>query len=351
MADVTIRGAGILGLATAWTCLAKGARVRVIDPNGVASGASGGPVGALAPHTPDQWNAKKAFQFESLILSRSFWPEVEAASGLNTGYRRSGRIQPIAVERQISLAEAREEGAHTHWGAHATWSVVGRADLPGWCPPSPTSRYIHDTLSAQIQPTLACQALAEAVVRQGGEVVREGPNEGAVIHATGWQGLIELSDALGAQVGSGQKGQAIRVMCDAPTDAAQLFVDGLHIISHGDGSVAIGSTSERDFENPTSTDAQADALLERAQAAMPALCGAPILSRWAGVRPRAASRAPVLDRWPGRANTFILNGGFKIGFGMAPGLARVLTDWVLEGSDVGVPEEFRLAASLPKVST
>jgi len=351
MADVTIRGAGILGLSMAWTCLQRGARVRVIDPSGVASGASGGPVGALAPHTPDQWNPKKAFQFESLIQARTFWPDIEAASGLPTGYRRSGRIQPIAEARQIALAEARETAAREHWGDLATWSVVARAALRDWCPPSPTGRYVFDTLSAQIDPARACRALAEAIRNQGATIGPDGSEEGAVIHATGWQGLLDVSDELGQPVGAGQKGQAIRVRCDVPPEAPQLFLGGLHIISHGDdGTVAIGSTSEREFNDPVATDAHADALLDRAAAAMPDLEGAEIVARWAGIRPRAASRAPLVDRLPGRENNFLLNGGFKIGFGMAPGLARVLTDWVLEGSDRGVPEAFRLAASLPRAN-
>ncbi|WP_412509844.1 FAD-dependent oxidoreductase, partial [Roseovarius sp. SYSU LYC5161] len=63
MADITVMGAGIFGLSCAWCCLKRGARVRVIDPGGPGAGASGGIVGALAPHVPENWNDKKAFQF------------------------------------------------------------------------------------------------------------------------------------------------------------------------------------------------------------------------------------------------------------------------------------------------
>src|SRR5690606_41267108 len=53
------------------------------------------------------------------------------------------------------------------------------------------------------------------------------------------------------------------------------------------------------------------------------------------------SRAPVLGPWPGRAGQFVANGGFKIGFGMAPKVAEVMADLVLEGRD-GVPDGFRV---------
>jgi len=92
--DITVMGAGIFGLSVAWCCLKKGAAVQVIDPGGPGAGASGGVVGALAPHVPENWNAKKAFQLDSLLMAESFWDEVAATSGISPGYARAGRLQP-----------------------------------------------------------------------------------------------------------------------------------------------------------------------------------------------------------------------------------------------------------------
>lgn len=88
--DVTVMGAGVFGLSVAYVCARRGARVRVIDPHGVAAGASGGVVGALAPHVPENWNPKKAFQFDSLIMAEAFWAGVEDLTGADVGYARSG---------------------------------------------------------------------------------------------------------------------------------------------------------------------------------------------------------------------------------------------------------------------
>ena len=60
--DVTVRGGGIFGLACAWACAQRGARVRLIEARAIGAGSSGGLVGALSPHVPEQWNAKKQFQ-------------------------------------------------------------------------------------------------------------------------------------------------------------------------------------------------------------------------------------------------------------------------------------------------
>ncbi|MEM6407741.1 MAG: FAD-dependent oxidoreductase [Pseudomonadota bacterium] len=345
MTDVTILGGGIFGLSIAWACLGRGAQVRVIERRGIGAGASGGIVGALAPHVPENWNVKKQFQFDSLIAAREWWPEVEAVSGLETGYQRTGRLQPVLDARQLELAHARAENAKMLWQGKAEWEVTPVTSA-GWEPPSPTGTLIHDTLSAHIYPRKAVQALARAVEVKGGEIViGEGELEGHVIHATGYEGLVQDAQTLGKPFGNGVKGQALLLGFDAHPDAPQLFADALHIVPHGDGTVAIGSTSEREFDDPSATDAQLDEVHARALKAFPVLKDAPVLARWAGIRPRAKSRAPVLGAHPVHQGQYIANGGFKIGFGMAPKVADVMADLVLEGRDT-IPDSFRPEASL-----
>ncbi|MBI1220611.1 MAG: FAD-dependent oxidoreductase [Rhodobacteraceae bacterium] len=344
-ADVTVMGGGIFGLSVAHACALRGARVRLIERRAIGAGSSGGLVGALAPHVPDQWNAKKQFQLDSLLMAEEYWRAAEALTGLSSGYSRSGRLQPLADDRAVALAHARGEGARAIWGDRASWSVVKAAGFPGWAPETPTGLMIHDTLSARMHPRRAAATLAAALGALGGEVVLgDGTASGAIVWATGYEGLAELSRAFGRPVGNGVKGQSLTLAYDA-RDLPQLFVDGLHIVPHADGTLAIGSTSERAFDAPDTTDAQCDALHARAIAAVPALAAAPVVDRWAGVRPRAATRAPMLGSWPGRPGHYIANGGFKIGFGIAPKVGAVMADLILEGRDA-IPEGFRVEASL-----
>lgn len=343
-ADVTVRGAGIFGLSIAYVCAVRGARVRVVDPYGVGAGSSGGIVGALAPHTPENWNEKKEFQFQSLMMAEGFWQDVDAVSGLSSGYGRLGRLQPVADERALALAQARAVGAADLWQGRAVWNVLPADAFGAWGPASPSGWIVHDTLSGRMHPRRACASLAAAVTGLGGEIVTQAPDEGAVVWAAGYRGMLDLSAELGRMVGSGVKGQAVLLRHDA-RGLPQLFADALHIIPHADGTVAVGSTSEREFDAPGTVDAQLDDVLARAVAAFPVLAGAEVLERWAGVRPRAKSRAPMLGPYPGRAGQFIANGGFKIGFGMAPKVAHVMADLVLEGRDT-IPDDFRVEASL-----
>jgi glycine oxidase len=342
MADVTVRGAGIFGLSIAWACVLRGASVQVVDPNGVGAGSSGGIVGALAPHVPESWNPKKAFQLESLLMAADFWQGVEAAGGVSSGYCRSGRLQPVVDADALALARRRAETAKDLWGEAATWEVTTEPDGP-WRPESPSGWYIRDSLSAHLHPRRACAALAAGLAAKGVQVVPEAPDRGAMVWATGSEGLQALNEGRSRQVGTGIKGQAALLRHDA-RGAPQLFVEGVHIVPHLDGTVAVGSTTERDFACSTRTDHLLDPVVETARIAVPALREAPLIGTWAGLRPRARSRAPMLGAWPGRPGHFIANGGFKIGFGMAPKVAQVMADLVLDGS-AEIPPGFEVEAS------
>lgn len=338
--DLTVRGGGAFGLCIAWEAARRGARVRLIETARIGAGSSGGLVGALSPHVPENWNPKKQFQLESLLMAAAFWAEIAQASGLETGYGRVGRLQPLADAAAVELAKKRHKTADSLWNGHAEWQVVPSTGSE-WEPKSPSGWLVHDTLSARLHPRMAATALVAAIRAKGGEViVGDGDNEGQVIWATGLQGLRDLSADLGRPIGDGVKGQAVSLKFDAGS-APQLYADSLHIIPHADGTVAIGSTSEQSWQTDSGTDGLLETVLARAIAALPILEGAPVLERWAGIRPRAKTKAPLLGPWPGRQGHFVANGGFKIGFGMAPKVATTMIDLVLDARDT-IPEGFRL---------
>ncbi len=341
--DVTVMGAGVFGLSIAFACLKRGARVQVIDPHGAGAGASGGIVGALAPHVPENWNAKKAFQLESLLMQSAFWAEVDGLSGLPSGYARNGRLQPLPDDTALALAQARSETAIPLWKDAATWSVQASPQTD-WSPPSASGQVIFDTLSALLHPAKATASLARAVTELGGTISTQGNPRGQTVWATGVAGLDAMTAQHTRLVGGGVKGQAALLQFDA-AGLPQLFANTLHIMPHQDGTVAIGSTSERAFTSPTATDSALDDIVARARAAVPILQNAPVIQRWAGVRPRSRSRAPMLGAHPFKQGQFVANGGFKIGFGMAPKTGEVMADLILENRDT-IPDDFKPDKSL-----
>ncbi|TNC74825.1 NAD(P)/FAD-dependent oxidoreductase [Rubellimicrobium roseum] len=324
--DVTVRGAGVLGLAVAFSCAERGARVRVIDPGGVGAGASGGLVGALSPHAPEGWDEGKALQLESLRMQEGFWARVREAGGGDAGFARTGRLMPVADEKGAEVARRRGEAARELWGGAGAWEVVPAPE--DWRPVAPLGLVVRDTLAARVAPRRGLAALVAAVRAQGGEVLREGEEEGAVLRATGVAGLD----------GAGVKGQAALLALPGVADCPQVYAGGVYVVPHADGTVAVGSTAEKEWTDPTGTDERLDAVIARARALVPALGDAPVVERWAAVRPRAGSGALWLGRDP--KGGFVANGGFRTGFGMAPLVGRMMADLMLEGRDA-IPAGWR----------
>ena len=338
--DVEVRGGGIFGLAIAWACARRGASVRVVEKRTVGGGASGGPVGALAPHSPDNWNPKKAFQLESLLMSQEWWANAAEAGGIDPGYARTGRIQPVPDRAGAEeLARTRGRDAASNWNGEADWSVAAAGN--GWHPPCASGLVIRDTLAARINPPDAVRCLAEALRRSGCDVL-EGASEGGesqfTVLATGHEGLLHLNREFSAEVGRGEKGQALLLDHDA-AEMPQIYCDGIHVVPHANGTTAVGSTSERHYTHPDAVDAGLDRLHARAVRLVPAIRDSSVIARWAGIRPRSASRAPLLGRHPLRTGQFIANGGFKTGFGFAPLVGEAMADLMLDNV-CRIPAEF-----------
>ncbi len=356
--DVAVVGGGIFGLSCAWACARRGLRVGLVERAEIASGASGGIVGALSPHTPDRWNPKKQFQFEALLAAETHWQAVEQVSGQDSGYARVGRLLPLVTAHARALAEDRAAGARAFWGGSAEWTVWTDGMAADWLDQRAAPfGIVRETLSARIAPRRACAALARALRELGAEIAEgwemtdfsdggiDGPDgtiaAKAVILACGVEGFARISP----KAGQGEKGQAALLRPEDPAEGLpMIFHDGIYVVPQADGTVAVGSTSERDWR-VDGPDRMLDRVLERAAVFCPALRDAEVIERWAGIRPRPRMRDPMLGPLPGHARVFVANGAFKIGFGIAHKVGEVLADLV-EGRDPEIPKSFSLGHHL-----
>ncbi|WP_118135783.1 FAD-binding oxidoreductase [Oceanicella sp. SM1341] len=360
MEDVVILGAGVFGLWTAFAALGRGRDVLLVDRAGPGAGASGGVIGALAPHVPERWNAKKQFQLEALLGLGAALGEAEAAGGGSAGYGRIGRWQPLATPEARARAGARAGAAAERWGGAAGMEILPPDAAAGWLDPAAAPEgIVADTLTARLDPAATCAVLARAVAARGGrlrraEAVSLGPEgvrltEGRlrarqVVVAAGAESFALMAPLLGALAGAAEKGQAL--LLDAPAPALPLlYGDGTYVLPHATGGIAVGATSERAFTDPLGTDAQLDAVLERACRLCPAIRGAPVLRRWAGLRPRALGRDPMLGPLPGAEGVFAATGGFKISFGIGHAAGAAVAAQ-LDGEDPGLPPGFAPEAHL-----
>lgn len=351
--DVIVVGAGIWGLCCAWSCVEKGLHVAVLDAGHPGSGASGGIVGAMAPHVPERWDATKQFQLESLIAAGDFWCQVDATSGLSSGFDRTGRIMPIPNENLLELAYFRIKSALDLWGSDYSWTVQrdGHELISVDCAPLGV---VHESLSSRIAPAKACASLSAALRNRGVDILEGHPVSAvsaghvvgpwgemrapAIILAGGVGGFDLLDTLVPVQTGKGVKGQAALLECDL-VGQPQIFADGIYIVPHADRTVAVGSTSENSFDDPASVDGKLDDILVRARLICPRLDKAPVTLRWAGLRPKARKRDPMLGAVPGNEGIFAALGAFKIGFGIAHKVGDMLADCIT-GKEIDLPERF-----------
>jgi glycine/D-amino acid oxidase-like deaminating enzyme len=98
--DYCVIGAGLAGLHTAYELIRHGVSVCVIDTNGVATGASGAPVGLANPATGRF--ATKTWKGEESLKQLSF--NLQQAEGFSTSkfYRQTGVLRP-ALDVKIAL--------------------------------------------------------------------------------------------------------------------------------------------------------------------------------------------------------------------------------------------------------
>ena len=333
--DVLVIGAGIFGLSVAWSCRKAGLSVRVLEAHHPGAGASGGIVGALTPHAPGRWRPMMAFQFRALLSLPDRIAEIEAATGRDCGYARTGRLTPLPTEKTRAGAERDLAAAPETWGTAASYEILD--SLPPEAQGRLSSRMaahgvVCDTVSARVWPRGYVEALKAALADciDNDTPVRtldpaaakvEGQDgshhAGHIVLAAGpslW--ALAAPHLPGMAKGSAVKGQAAVLSADLSA-LPVVYTDGLYVIPHGPRRVSVGSTSEKRFDEPFRTDRLLDALLVRARRVVPALAGAAVIERWAGLRPKSPGREPVVGALPGHPRTWLAGGGFKISFGIA----------------------------------
>ncbi|MBP1883572.1 NAD(P)/FAD-dependent oxidoreductase [Sinorhizobium mexicanum] len=370
MSEVLIVGGGIMGLWAAVMAGRAGIQTCLVESRSIGAGASGGLLGALMPHMPDRWNAKKQFQFDALVALEDEIAELQQATRLSADYRRCGRVMPLGKPHLREIALGHEQDAARQWISGERrfhWHVRDAGTGSGW-PAAEAASFgmVHDTLAARVAPRRLVQVLKAALaqfahvqVEEGAEVASLDPQRGRLslsdgrvflfghcILSAGVEsfGLIDrLAHSAQAPSGSAVKGQAALLSAEIDPGSPIIFTDGLYIVAHEDGHVAIGSTSENRFDEPYSTDDQLDVLIRRAEAMAPALRGAEVIERWAGLRPRATGREPIVGRHPDFDNLSVLTGGFKVSFGMAHALARFVIDEIIGRPSIDLPESFACA--------
>jgi len=372
-AELLIVGGGIMGLWAAVHAERLGIDTLLIDAGLLGHGASGGVLGALMPYMPDRWDNKKQFQLEALVSLEGDIGRIEQETGLSAGYRRSGRLIPLPKPHLRKIALGHQQDAEANWretGRQFHWNVIDDP-VAGWIDATAgESGFVHDTLAARVSPRGLIASFGAFLRRARHVRIREGvallgldPSQGVATTAEGdirfghcilsaGHASFPLLDGLTADLqkplGVPVKGQAALLKVDVDAGLPVLFRDGLYVVPHEGGHVAIGSTSENSFDEGLSTDGQLDALIAAVRAMVPVLQQAEVVERWAGLRPKAIDRDPMVGPHPEHPRLVSLTGGFKISFGLAHRLAAVAVGEISGPPDFAakMPHGFTLASHI-----
>ncbi|MGH2842044.1 MAG: NAD(P)/FAD-dependent oxidoreductase [Solirubrobacteraceae bacterium] len=360
--DAVIIGAGIIGCAAAYYLALEGVGVTVMDPEGIAAGASGRNNG-LVEHPYDL--ATEELFYESVEILGGVMGERFPRAPVGTMLVSLGEAQARALpgfycrfpRLGARLLDPREAQAAEPLLGEGVWGCM----LDTGHPVSPavvTGRFAQ----------LARRAGARFVLGKAVELVRHGEQvigarsdgvaylAGAVVVSAGFRTPQVLRGIVAPDLVTPLWGVIVRV--ELPRRPRHPLIEGALATAHGRGDVveapftlldspswlAVGSTM-LDGERPDGNQ-WAPRLLARGTRFVPSIARASVGEAMVCARPRAFDNRPVLGRAPGQEHVWVASGHGGRGMSVGPASARMLARAILAGSDAAIPDQLS-AARLP----
>jgi glycine/D-amino acid oxidase-like deaminating enzyme len=369
--DVVVVGGGITGTAAAAFLAGAGARVVLVEREGLASGASGANSGVVQhPFDP----VLAALYRETVALYREL---AAVSNAFAIGERPSGLLYISTAEdaarRQTALIGESfpELGAEVVGGealrrlepaaGDDLWACrvdIGYPVMPG------ASTYAYATLAeargAVVRTGRAATLevagdavtgvrVRDRVIAAGAVVVAAGPWTPSVVDPSGrwapisprWGVVVE------AELAAPPRHVLEEAGIEAVLDAGAAAEDGLDAGAAADadvvefslvplpGASAVGSTFLPSEPRP---DAWMERILVRAARFVPGVADAPIRGVRACARPQSADGRPLIGIVPGKRNLFVCSGHGPWGISTGPASARLVADLVL-GRAPSIPAE------------
>jgi glycine oxidase len=341
--DAVVVGGGAIGLCCAWRLSVRGARVVVVDraapPAGATRVAAGmlAPVGELAFGEPELLRmtlaAAEAFP--------RFVAELEAASGMSSGYERCGALH-LALDRDEAAELRRVHELQRSLDLGAEWLPPRRCREmePGLTPSFHGG--VHAPEEAAVDPRLMADALLAALAGEGVEVragreVAEAILDGERIEGVRTANGEELrADAVvlatGARAGTAAwlpeharppvrpvKGQILELRApDGEPPCARIVAsERIYLVPRPDGRLIAGATTEERGFDTTVTAGGVHELLREAYRLLPDVAEMELVEAMAGLRPGTPDNLPLIG--PGALDGLLLAcGHYRNGILLAP---------------------------------
>lgn len=314
MSPFTILGAGVLGLAIASELACRGQRPHVIDPCGGPGphGCSWWAGGMLAPHCESE-SAEPAVV--RLGMEAAGW---WAAHGADITHR--GTLV-LATSRDRSELDRFARMTTAHRTVSAAEIAALEPDLAERLP-----RGLFYETESHLNPRQALLALRDRLAMQGIEITRDGPPQGVIVDARGLAARDSLPDLRGV------RGEMMVIRCPEVTLSRTIRLlhprIPIYLVPRGHGIYMLGATMLESGAKSHVTARAAVELLSAAYALHPGFAEAEILELGADARPAFPDNLPRLRR---RGDKLYANGLYRHGYLLAPAVARMAADHLLDG--------------------
>lgn len=353
--DICILGAGLAGISLAYECSSSGLSVVVVDPNGIAGGASGTPIGLVNPATGRYatlgWKSKECYDAVLENLAR-----VQKNSPVQF-FKRSGVLRP-ALDEKIAV-KMKDNFDSTDWPE-------------GWC------EWMDEVSVTEFHPGIQCtggavwlpigltvdistylKSFAEQL-QTGGVRFISNLNYEISENDNYWEVNIEKGTSIKAYkvvscagIHSTQlpyfndiplypvKGQ-LAIFKSASPISFQHAVSALGYI----GSLSMdrfvaGSTYEHKFQYEEPDEKGLEYLHSRLGSVLPDLIGnSEILDQWSGIRASTPNRKPIMGEHPNHPGLYLFTGLGSKGLLYSGYLSKLMALHIIEDSEL--PEEFSI---------
>lgn len=322
--DAIVVGGGVVGLCCAWRAAQRGARMAVLDRDHPPAGATRVAAGMLAPVGELAFGEPRLLELTlaAAQLYPGFVAELEAASGLSTGYRRDGALH-VALDRDEAAELRRVHELQRSLDLGAEWLPPRRCrELEPGLTPS-LNGGVHAPGEGSIDPRALTAALLAALEVVGVELVTGTEVEAAVLEGERLAGLRlaggdELRAAtvvLAAGAWSSQatwlpeharppvrpvKGQILelRARDGAPPCRRIVASERIYLVPRPDGRLIVGATVEEQGFDTAVTAGGVHELLREAYRLLPEVAEMELVEAAAGLRPGTADNLPLVGPAP-----------------------------------------------------
>ncbi len=354
--DYCILGAGLAGISLAYELSKENVSICIIDPDGVASGASGTPLGLVNPATgryaSQSWEAKLCY---AKILSNL---ELVQNTSPVQFYKQTGVLRP-AMEEKIA-GRMKENFTSQDWpDGWIEWKNENEIQKfhPGitcvgggvWLPIGLTV-----DISTYLKSFADYLSLKEIHQIYNAEYLIEKRNDYWELNFTNSnsikvQNLVFATGSSTIKSGFWKglpvhpvKGQLAVLEPESPLSFNHAISARGYMTSMNPNQFVVGSTYEHSFDHDNTDQQGLDYLLGRFRKVLPNLHdNSKVVHQWAGIRASTPNRMPILGKHPSHQNMFVFAGLGSKGLLYSAYLAECMKEFLVNNKEL--PEEISIS--------